>query len=977
MFTLRIARTAGVSGTPSQDSLRVAAGTSVAYSFQAVKGFSSISVLLDGTSAAPAGSVLIYKDRYIAAGATQIAVGTARDSAVSRTLGQLDGAVDPPSVALAIARSLDSLATAIGISAAAGAASSALAIEAQKGVALSERFRVDSALADLDLPIAIGGASSGQVARSAPIGAVSSASDVATVPLEVIYLNGIRTSPTDFLTSMVRVRAVISDASIPADATNTVQAFGHYIKTSGTAQTDPSADCGPLHLIDALASLADYVKVANAAGGCYGDFGLAAKDIANTLTSGNPTADAIGTIVRLRAALHARHAVLVLAHSRGTLIAQEAIKQLLQAEDPTLHASGCVGFVSVASPYYIDGLLQSAVQKGTIVQGVFVADLMYALGGPKANGIQNELATGFDQKFASLTAYADPVAGWYNLWADYHLHSIDQSYLGSPATYTFIQHALRDAAGGLRQSCAFRTPALITLSSADNPSGAPNATLASPAVFTVLDAAGQPIAGVNVHFSVQSGDIVAPTDQVTAADGTVTVPVKLGSIGGPAVLAASVVGAAVPPALLHVTVSPQPASPSIALSASSAPFSGTQGGPDPQPQMINVSNAGGGVLSGLSATVNYQSGQPNGWLSASLSKTTAPATLTLVPTLGSLSAGTHEATVSISSTAGGIANSPQTVSVSLTLRTGASAPTIALSSASISFVASAGGSSPVPQNVSITNSGTGTLSGLSASLTYQGGQASGWLAAALSSTASPTTLTLTPTTSALSAGTYNATVSLTSSAAGVTNSPKGLPVTLTVNPGVSTGALTVSIAGLPGPPYYSSGNWIDGPNAYNSGFFNLDANTSSRNFASMVPGSYTVHWGAQGCSAQGGCPDDYGASPSTSSVSVPASTQPVSVTGQYMVTSGALQVTVTGLPTGCVISIGIDGPQGRLGTSTAVTAGTPLVLRHLQAGSYSIDWGANQSCDGTQGSFHPTQQTTTFIVPASTSPAAVSMSYQH
>ncbi|HEY4954286.1 MAG TPA: hypothetical protein VII02_05325, partial [Gemmatimonadaceae bacterium] len=98
----------------------------------------------------------------------------------------------------------------------------------------------------------------------------------------------------------------------------------------------------------------------------------------------------------------------------------------------------------------------------------------------------------------------------------------------------------------------------------------------------------------------------------------------------------------------------------IALSPTSVNFSSIQGG-NPDPQTVNVSNGGFGKLSGLGVgTIAYGSGQPTGWLTASLSATSAPTTLTLTATSGSL-AGTYTATVAVTSSVA--INSTQTLSV--------------------------------------------------------------------------------------------------------------------------------------------------------------------------------------------------------------------------------------------------------------------------------------------------------------------------
>lgn len=123
--------------------------------------------------------------------------------------------------------------------------------------------------------------------------------------------------------------------------------------------------------------------------------------------------------------------------------------------------------------------------------------------------------------------------------------------------------------------------------------------------------------------------------------------------------------------------------------------------------------------------------------------------------------------------------------------TPSSTPAIGLSPTSLSFSAVPGGSNPSAQTVAVSNAGIGTLSGLSASVSYTSG--SGWLTtASLSATTAPATLTVQPTTGSLAAGTYTATVSVASGVAG--NTPQTVSVTFTVSVPVPTGVA----ASIPG-----------------------------------------------------------------------------------------------------------------------------------------------------------------------------------
>ena len=105
--------------------------------------------------------------------------------------------------------------------------------------------------------------------------------------------------------------------------------------------------------------------------------------------------------------------------------------------------------------------------------------------------------------------------------------------------------------------------------------------------------------------------------------------------------------------------------PVIGFSVDSVGFSATVGGSNPAPDTVIVTNSGGGSLAGLGVgTIGYGAGA-GGWLSATLSRTTAPDTLVLTALTGTLAAGTYTATVPV--TAVNATNSPHTLKVTFTL----------------------------------------------------------------------------------------------------------------------------------------------------------------------------------------------------------------------------------------------------------------------------------------------------------------------
>ena len=230
---------------------------------------------------------------------------------------------------------------------------------------------------------------------------------------------------------------------------------------------------------------------------------------------------------------------------------------------------------------------------------------------------------------------------------------------------------------------------------------------------------------------------------------------------------------------------------SIGLSANTLAFTAVRGAPSASARTITVTNTGGGTLSQLTTAVTYQQGQPSGWLAATLSGSTAPSVITVQPTTGALADGTYNATVSVAS--GGANNSPQTIAVTLVV---VSSPAIGLSSQNVTFASTVGGAVPPAQTINVVNAGGAVLSGLAVGVTYAAGQPAGWLTTAtLSQQTAPATLTLRPTIDVLAAGTYTATVSLSSPVAN--NSPVTIAVTLNVGSAptlvVGTTALSVSV----------------------------------------------------------------------------------------------------------------------------------------------------------------------------------------
>ena len=213
-----------------------------------------------------------------------------------------------------------------------------------------------------------------------------------------------------------------------------------------------------------------------------------------------------------------------------------------------------------------------------------------------------------------------------------------------------------------------------------------------------------------------------------------------------------------------LTLDPPATPPVLSVSPASLSFSAAQGGASPAAKTLTVTNTGGGTLSWTAA-------DDAAWLSVAPASGTGSGSITVTASVAGLTAGTYTATVTVA--APGVSGSPKDIPVTFTVDP-PPPPALAVSPSTVAFSATVGGSAPAAQNVSVTNTGSGTLN-------WTAADDAAWLTVTPSGTA-PSNLTLTPSISGLAAGTYTATVTVT--AAGATGSPKSIAVTLTVNPSV-------------------------------------------------------------------------------------------------------------------------------------------------------------------------------------------------
>jgi hypothetical protein len=205
----------------------------------------------------------------------------------------------------------------------------------------------------------------------------------------------------------------------------------------------------------------------------------------------------------------------------------------------------------------------------------------------------------------------------------------------------------------------------------------------------------------------------------------------------------------------YVTANSAP--PRIALSSNQLTFASVPGGPSTN-QTVSVANSGSGALP-------FTTQSNASWLFASPSTGAAPGTITVTADPGSLAAGTYTGNVSVASS--GAINTPQSIAATLKI----SGAVLSVSPANLSFAGFAGAANPKAQPLTISNNGGGTLA-------WTASASVNWIQLSAASGNAPATLSVTANVAGLAPGTYNGTVTVTSS--GSQNSPVQLAVSLTV-----------------------------------------------------------------------------------------------------------------------------------------------------------------------------------------------------
>ncbi|MBX9659750.1 MAG: choice-of-anchor D domain-containing protein [Nitrospiraceae bacterium] len=216
--------------------------------------------------------------------------------------------------------------------------------------------------------------------------------------------------------------------------------------------------------------------------------------------------------------------------------------------------------------------------------------------------------------------------------------------------------------------------------------------------------------------------------------------------------------------------------PTLTRNPSVLSFSAVQNGSSPAAQSLTIANTGPGTLT-------WTASSNSAWLTlnnATSASGTNLGSVSIRVNPAGLSVGTHSGLITIVGT--GAANSPQIVTVSFDV-TAAPTPTIGLSATTLSFSAVQGGSNPANKTISISNSGSGTLS-------WTATENANWLSLSPASGTGAGTISVAVNTSGLSVGTVSTPITI--AASGATNTPQTVNVSLTITAAPVPPAIGVS-----------------------------------------------------------------------------------------------------------------------------------------------------------------------------------------
>ena len=322
-FKLSVAATRGVSVTPNAANASFDSGSVVAYTVSALPGYGHLQAQLDGSTVATGGTITMNADHRLVAYADSSVVVSSQDSVNVAHARQLLVSANPVQTFASL------LSAEFGMEATSGAQAAAHATEivasrAFDPVADSAALRrVDAALNGLTFDVPLSTVSSNLAATQT--------TTAGPLPLTFLFVNGIQTSPYGWIDDLVAAHALISTSNLPDFSAGGYVFRGYYNATWGV-ERGTRAFCEAMTVelswLQFVGAGSMYDNVVTKCG-LIPDLLKGVKDLTD-LYSFQPAPPDVQLLAnRIQAERRAGRGVIVIAHSDGTTLTQEAFRLLL------------------------------------------------------------------------------------------------------------------------------------------------------------------------------------------------------------------------------------------------------------------------------------------------------------------------------------------------------------------------------------------------------------------------------------------------------------------------------------------------------------------------------------------------------------------------------------------------------------------------------------------------------------------------
>lgn len=463
----------GVAGTLDTGTRTYAPGTRVPYAFRATEGYRNVGVVLDGTDTLATGEVAMGVDHVLLVGAERVSPVSAPAQPLVPLAAALLRAADPVTARnaeQAFEATLDTLYNTLGPAEtwkqliALGAAT----FDPVRDSAALRRFAEALGAANSPLP------SSGQRSRSVrSVGGVRTSAAAQERPTTVFVVNGILTNQASFASGSLAIRAIVSEAAV-ATGKSDVTVVPFYNATSWASEYGGKALC--IHGYGDREEWLNPFVLLNEFSACVSGLAGVPEVLAQywagvSSDPGEPVERAADLAAAIRTALESGRNVVVVAHSQGNLMTQQALRAL----ETALPAGtlDCVAVTSIAPP--VSKNWPPVERAALFAHGTQTQDILLDVIKPKPTGtvVRSDVTDAADARVRRYYSWVDDPGlrlessarirgirerNEYVVAQNVMLHGLVESYARGDGTREFIRNSISSNLQKVGTACADRPP---------------------------------------------------------------------------------------------------------------------------------------------------------------------------------------------------------------------------------------------------------------------------------------------------------------------------------------------------------------------------------------------------------------------------------------------------------------------------------------------------------------------------------------